>query len=617
MDGLNFNQDINAGDAEFDIDLNAMPKSSSVTVLNSVASEVVDLFVNKEEAEKYVNIGNGNKLPVGEFVVTVLKENKLDNLITMFGMILSQRAALKDTSFTDTDAYEYVNKAARVKVVGVTEVDLTNAGPASVVSYIGNGAVVMCLDSLCSTVFSGSFLLGNLLADPIPYSGTTSKKFKTLAAVDIITIKAFDKEFKIPTATMKHLWYIISGRDRGKGASASVSNIPWVIDGEKPVVISKALSNIFTNLLNSCGNLKSDEIEFEKVKISAWKFVAAWFTQRLCNRESDVYQHWIAIAHGLNKFEWVINVTDKEMNYLPITGSFAGKYLEGCRGVRGRDNPNLEYCTWTILDNIPWGFVGTLRHRMMCEGAGIKIGCVVKDSSVDNGFVTAKTVSGLVKGWEESVKATKGAIFTYGENLVSSAYFQAPVTRTPDLDAVSPLWLLYYVCGITQGMRLVASRFQLPTTAGSYDKFLELSKMLLANGELVLVPGLTPHNLEAYLIYVPGKKGTIDGFKENVLKRMYHMYKASILCNFGRTVSYCLMIPGNLGKAMFYPATMKNWQSWILSSYKGSFAIDEMNTTPVYKRVTLDDQMVADLMPLDSDLESVFGELKKRKIVSD
>jgi len=250
----------------------------------------------------------------------------------------------------------------------------------------------------------------------------------------------------------------------------------------------------------------------------------------------------------------------------------------------------------------------------------------VKNDGIDHGFVSAKVVCGLVKGWEEGLKSTTGAIFTYGENLVSSAFYGVSVVRTVDLDAISSVWLLHYVCQVTAYARPVVARFLLPTTPGAYDRFLEICKALLTKGELYLLPGLTPHNLEAYLIFNPLKiidaATVLKSFKEVVLKRMYHMYKASTICNFARTVSYCLMLPGNVGKVMFYPAIMNRWIGWILSCYKGSFHVDKMNRTKVYKRVTLDD-IVTEYQPIEYDDTEALGvllkngaactELKKRK----
>jgi len=614
MDEFEFDNN-NANAAEINIELIDNDLNVKVTILNSVASEVTDAFTNKEASEKQVIIG-GKPLPIGDFIVSLLKENKFDNVMMILGMIQSQKSSLKEGNFSDTEKYEYIPKAARVKVVGLVEVDITNSGPAAMVAYVGNGELVICNDTVNSAVFYGKFLLGNLLADPVPYSGVTTKRLKTLAADDVIKIKAFKarREFEIPAHTMKYLWEVLTKKAGGKNANGQIGNIPWIVDGEKPVALQTALSTIFTSLLSAVHGMRSDEIEYKGQKLKAWKFVSAWFEQKLCNEKDPVYTNWGTIISHLHKFEWNVAVTPTQIGQLPILATFAGKYLEGCRAVRGRDNPGLEYGPWTLAENIPWGIMGLIKNRSFCESKIDMIGpieCVIKSSNIDNSFVSSKTVNGLIKGWEEGVTATTGSIFIYGEDLESSGFFGVAVERTPDLDKVAPIWLMSYVMGKTNFKRTIVVRFLLPQGAGPYDKFLSLCKEMIKKGGLYLFPSLTPHNMEGFLIFIPGVATDTAALRDNVLVQMHHMYKASIICNFARTVSYCLMLPGNLGKAMFYSKTMLEWIKYATGCFSGKFFIDKLVRTPVYQRTTLDDGEVV-YNPIGKEVETDFSE-KRRK----
>jgi len=615
MDQLDFTGNNNAAQADQTIELDKMNLVEvKITLLNSVASEVHDLFETKEPTDKVIKVGD-KSLTVGEFVVTLCKDNKLDNLLLIFGTFISQRATLKEAVFQDTEKFEYIPRAARVKIVGTTEIEITNLGPLAAVPFVGNGEILMGPNSIHSSVFTGNFLLGNLRNDPAPYTAISTKNFKTVPAGDIVIIDAFKTQFSVPMPTTKHLWMVLNGKGGAKRGNASVANIPWIMDGEKPVAVSTALSTIYSNLLTVCDNMRTDEILYNGEKVKAWKFVPVWLSQRLCNEKSEVYNQWLSLAREMSKFKWETEVTAEVLDQLPILCMFAGKFLTQCRGVRGRDNPGLEYGPWTLMENLPWGFVGLLRHRMFCENAKIVIECVLKSTPIDNSFVAAVTVNGLVMGWEEKISTTKGPIFIYGEDLKSTAYFGAAVIRSADLDEIAGVWLLQYVAELTKRKRLIVLRMLLPQNAGQYDKFITILKELATHGGLFLHPGVTPHNCEAYLIYVPGNASTPVDLKNNVLWTMYHMYKSSILTNYARTVSYCMMIPANLGKAMFFPVVKKRWDSYCLSCYKGHFYIDVNSKVKVHKAVSIDDNVrPMETVEIGSVAENGFSATKRQKV---
>jgi len=96
MDGLNIDVEQQAEKATL-VDIGEV-EAIRFSILNSVASEVVDAFKNKDEREKIVVL-NGKEMRIGDFVVDFLKANNLTSVMQIMTMIISQKESLTKKSY--------------------------------------------------------------------------------------------------------------------------------------------------------------------------------------------------------------------------------------------------------------------------------------------------------------------------------------------------------------------------------------------------------------------------------------------------------------------------------------------------------------------------------------
>jgi hypothetical protein len=266
--------------------------------------------------------------------------------------------------------------------------------------------------------------------------------------------------------------------------------------------------------------------------------------------------------------------------------------LDGCRVVRGRDNPNLEYAPWTMLPHLPYGVVGLLRHRMLLEGLKITPDVILRPGTAETVFVGSKIINLSFKDWIDQVGVTVtdteenrsgGWYFFYGEDVASNNYFNLDISRSSDIDRNDALWVFTQIVKRYPKKNGVV-RISLPTSTSSFSVFISLLQEINKNGVFRILPSLTPHNLEAYVVYYAGRPETfVQEMRKNITPMLQHMYHASIFINWARTVCSCLMIPGNVGKAIFVPSMYGFYEKMVLSRYCGTFFIDRTNKTEIYR----------------------------------
>lgn len=281
------------------------------------------------------------------------------------------------------------------------------------------------------------------------------------------------------------------------------------------------------------------------------------------------------------------NPQKNDLHRLDAIATLAGNVLNGSRLVRGKDNPNIEYSPWTLFPNLPWSMVGGVRHRMMFNCTGT-LPSHILHAKTDLGFFPgSKHIKGTDGEWKNIIDKNQGW-FVVGEDISNNDFFGLEVKRDNEVEELAGITIADYIISNKKNVSgFVVTRMLLPKTAASFSKFGTIVNGWMANGEVYIVPGLTPHNLECYVTMTRnGKITTIDN-KTNFWKCVYNMYHASLIVNWARTVSYCLMLPGVIGQLFFFPKKIMEWFDSIRKNYNGEFVVDPTSTALALRRDTL------------------------------
>jgi len=604
MDGLNIDVEQQAEKATL-VDIGEV-EAIRFSILNSVASEVVDAFKNKDEREKIVVL-NGKEMRIGDFVVDFLKANNLTSVMQIMTMIISQKESLTKNPISPDEVYAYIAPNARIKEFKVVEFDLAASPPTNFVNLIGNGQVQIFERAFKSQTFLGSFTLGSLMNVPPPYNSTSSKVLKMITTNDIIEIQVNGIKYEVPLANVKHLWLVAQGKAGPTSASRKISGIPWMSPGDKPSEVSAGLNLLFTNLAAVCKNFGEDEIVVNGKKEKGWTVALSWVVKNLMTpgtpeKPNPINVAYVDIAMKIMGFDanWkdpdqraqllMTPEGQKELSTLKLEmaskATHAGQVMDLCRAVRGRDNPNVEYSPWTLFEHQPWGLLSLLKHKMFCEGKNFKPTVILKTGVSDQVFVGTKVINLENMGWVDALKEhtvdAKSSVFCYAENVHGNNYFQRNVTKNESLDEISAEWHFNDVLRELNYDRVVVSRINLPYHSKAFELFIADMKNLLSKGRVNLFPSVTVHNLECYITFIPGTDINPEVGLGELLAVMYDMYNASIAVNWARTVCYCLMIPGNVGKPLFCIKKARNYMARARLNFSGDFQIDPNNKGKVY-----------------------------------
>jgi hypothetical protein len=599
MDAFDWNENIPAPPVA---EGNALPtiNDEPIVVVNewdSVASEVQDQFQKLAVAEREFRFGEA-KMTAGEFVISLLKSNSLGNVMVLAKHVLSHHKTLEGATTMDKDhQFHYVDERARVRVRKVGELDIPNASPGQISDFCGNGRILIKDDAIHTTVFSASFILGNVLSSPSPVVTNSNRRLKTISPDSLVLIG----EAKIPHSNLAYLWSVHAKKAtaQGKAGNRNVADIPWVAVGETPKVVREALLTLFGDLSAACKEFKDDTIK----DVPGYMFAAAWVSGLLKkeNKHRGEKGSLTVVLTHLRSFYATWNPVPgvNEFGSLSTLATQAGKILAQCRDVRGKDNPGLEYSPWTVLPHLPWAFLGAARHRMILNGVKFKPSVVLHHTDSLAMFPNAKVVSGKVSGWESTFAATD-AIFIVGEDVYANDMYGITHTKNKIIEELAGLAILKYLVDIKGHQGRVALRMLLPKSSATFEEFVRVVTSLRPKGGLMLIPSVTPHNLEVYLIFDPAYKNQTDSdFALIVLARLYHSYMTSICVNWARTVCYCLLIPGNVGASLFYGPFVKQWLGCVYATLDRDFYIDTNSKLDIYRRVTFEavDERMYELPP--------------------
>jgi len=606
MDGLNIDVEQRAEKAQL-VDIGEV-EAIRFSILNSVASEVVDAFKNKDEREKII-LFQGKEVRIGDFVVDFLKANNLTSVMQIMTMIVSQKESLTRNPISADESYAYIAPNARIKEFKNVEFDLASSPPGNFVTLIGNGQVQVFERAFKSQSFLGSFVLGSLINIPPPYNGTSTKVLKMITSNDIIEVTVNNIKYEVPLVNVRHLWLVAQGKAGPSSATRKISGIPWLTPGDKPSEVSAGLNLLFTNLAAVCKNFAEDEIVIAGKKEKGWTVALSWVVKNLTTTHTKENPNPINVAYvDIAKKIWVFDNQWKDQEQraallqtndgmkelatlrleMPSKAAHAGQVMDLCRAVRGRDNPNVEYSPWTLFEHLPWGLLSLLKHKMFCEGKNFKPTVILRTGVSDQVFVGTKVINLENNGWVDALKEytldPNSKIFCYAENVHGNNYFQRNVTKNESLDEISAEWHASDVLRELNYSRTLVSRISLPYHSKAFELFIADIKILLSKGRVNLFPSVTVHNLECYLTFIPGvdKLVTPEVALGEILAVMYDMYNASIAVNWARTVCYCLMIPGNVGKPLFCIKKARDYMSRAKLNFSGDFHIDPNNKSKVY-----------------------------------
>jgi len=543
-----------------------------ISIHNSVASAIVDSFSKVTAEERFFEVG-GVKYEIGPFVIALLQSNSLTGVLSLCNNLISHRETLADArKISKEEKYSYVSDNMRIKIAKQRVFDIANAHPTSIIDYLSNGRVEIRETSVASVVFNGSFILGNILANPTPYTKTSTRELKVVDGKEILQIGGCE----VPYATLLFFWNLHARKEVSKKQNGSrfIGDIPWLFSGEKPNLFNEATINLFHLLTKQCKDFASDTIDDKP----GFVYAAAWIDQTLLNSKTGLFKHF---TEPLVKFykAWKDEPASSEFGTMDAIAVLAGRMLNGCRVVRGKDNPGLEYAPWTLLPNIPWCITGAVKHRMVL--GDIKIDTVLHSKNDLPMFPMAKHLVGTNVGWHVALGSS---VFVVGEDIVPNQFFGIACIKGVASEELPGLIVLSEVAK-SEKVKIAVLRLLLPRTSVGCEFFNSECRKLSPNWTIKILPSVTLHNLEAYMIITrSATQMPAPLFDRDVLTPMYHIYNASMICNWARTLCYCLMIPGNVGAKNFYHFGMKTWIEKCKKSLTMSFYVDDANRVEIASR---------------------------------